>query len=484
MTRDIPGRSFTRRDLLLAALSAPGFIKAAGAQNEPNPIPAAQATKPIAQTGPASDAIRALLSARIESGRDSVGYVAGILDQGGQRLITVGQSDAEDGRPLDGDTVFEIGSITKVFTALLLADMASKGEVALTDPVAKYLPPEGRPREFDGKPISLLDLVTYTSGLPRMPANFSPRDPANPYADYTLAQLYEFVSTMPPVHYPGSQYEYSNLGFGLLGHALALHAGRSYEDLVVSRICAPLELHDTRITLTSDMRKRLALGHDTGLRKVPNWDLPALAGAGALRSTGNDLFRFLAACQGRTQTSLAAAFASLLDVRRQTGSEGLYAAEGWFVQTAYSDELVWKDGGTGGYATFIGYSTRTRIAAVLLSNAASWDITPRLGRHLLNTSYPLPAIHQQATTDPAKLAALAGRYEMTPQFVLTVTPTNGRLMVQATGQPELDVFPESETQFFYRAVDAQLTFELNADGYATALVLHQNGRNRRATRVP
>lgn len=461
-------KMLNRRGLLLAALAAPAF----GARAQ-------------TASGPASDAIRALLAEQIDSGRESVGSIAGIIDDGGTRLVTYGESDAADARPLDGDTVFEIGSITKVFTALLLAEMAARGEVALDDPVAKYLPPEGRPREFDGKPITLLDLATYTSGLPRMPANFHPRDRANPYADYTVEQLYQFVADYTPVYFPGAHYEYANLGFGLLGHALSQRAGRGYEELVVSRICEPLGLNDTRITLTPAMQARLAQGHDTGLRKTSNWDIPTLAGAGALRSTANDLFRFLEVCTGRRTSPLDGALASLLDVRRATNGMGTYyAAEGWFVATAHDDELVLKDGGTGGYATFIGYSTRSRMAVVLLSNTGNWVSTPALARHLLNAGYPLPQLHRQISIDPGILAGYAGRYALRPSFVLTVTRRDGRLMVQATGQDEYEVFPESEARFFYRAVEAEITFDVGADGTADALVLHQNGRYRRGRRLP
>jgi serine-type D-Ala-D-Ala carboxypeptidase/endopeptidase len=471
-----------RRSLLLAALALPLVGVRGYAQQQGDAGKGAAAPPP--ERAPSSDTIRALLAERVDVGRDSVGYVALVRDADGPRLVTYGTAGDTDSRPLGGDTVFEIGSITKVFTALLLADMAARGEVAPTDPVEKYLPPEGRPRRFDGQPITLLDLVTYTSGLPRMPANFHPRDWANPYADYTVRQLYEFVSEYTPKYYPGSHYEYANLGFGLLGHVLSLRAGRSYEELVVSRICQPLGLSDTRITLTPVMRARLAQGHDVSLQAVPGWDLPTLAGAGALRSTANDMLRFLDAAQGRRKTDLRAAFASLLAVRRPTGMKRVFAAEGWFVETAHNDELVVKDGGTGGYASFIGYSTRTGIAAVLLGNTASWTATPALGRHLVDVNFKLPALHRQVAIDPAKLSAYAGRYPLTPKFVLTVTPRNGHLMVQATGQDEYEVFPESDTRFFYRIGNAQITFELGPDGKATALVLHQNGKDRRGVRSP
>ena len=483
------GVHLNRRELLLAPLVLPVMAVPGYAQQEGTASNDAATSLP--DRAPSSDAIRSLLASRVDAGQESLGYVTLVRDAAGLRLVIYGAAGDPQSRPLDGDTVFEIGSITKVFTALLLADAVARGEVKLTDPVEEYLPTEGRPKSFDNKPFSLLDLVTYTSGLPNMPTNFRPRDKENPYTDYTVEQLYKFLAEYTPRYYPGSHYEYANLGFGLLGHVLALRAGRGYEELVVSRICGPLGLNDTRITLTPAMRERLVPGHDKSLHPVPGWDFPTLAGAGALHSTANDMMRFLDACHGK-QTELTPAFQSLLEVRRQTDENGVYASAGWFVDTAHNDELVVKDGGTGGYSSFIGYSARTGIATVLLSNTgylappviANWSTTPGLGRHLLNTNFPLPALHRQVPIDPAKLAAYTGRYPLTPRFVLTVTPRDGRLMVQAAGLGEQEVFPESDTRFFSRVVDAQITFELASDGTASALVLHQNGRNRRAVKSP
>jgi CubicO group peptidase (beta-lactamase class C family) len=168
-----------------------------------------------------------------------------------------------DPRQLNGDTVFEIGSVTKVFTSLLLMDMVQRGEIALTDPVSKFLPLIVKMPERNGKKITLADLSTQTSGLPSMPANMSPKDPVNnPYADHTVDQLYQFLSDFQLTRDIGSQYEYSNLGVGLLGHVLALRAGSSYGDLVRSRISKPLEMSSTSIALSPDMTARLAVGHN------------------------------------------------------------------------------------------------------------------------------------------------------------------------------------------------------------------------------
>ena len=174
--------------------------------------------------------------------------------------------------------MFELGSITKVFTALLLTEMVTRGEVALDDPVSKYLPGSVKMPARNGKQITFLDLATYTSGLPRLPDGI-PSVGDNPYAAYTVEQLYAFLSNHTLRFDPGTHYEYANLGFGLLGHVLALRANTSYEDLVVSRVCAPLGLEDTRISLTASMRERLAQGHLSNLNATPNWDVPTLAGA-------------------------------------------------------------------------------------------------------------------------------------------------------------------------------------------------------------
>jgi serine-type D-Ala-D-Ala carboxypeptidase/endopeptidase len=430
------------------------------------------------------DDLAAVLKERVDVGRESMGLVAVVFDGGRRVDAAYGQFHSADNRALDADTVFEIGSITKVFTALLLADMILRGEVAAGDAVAKFLPDNVRVPYFEGTPITLLDLATYTSGLPRMPSNFAPRDASNPYADYSVEQLYDFMSNYKLNFRPGTHYEYANLGFGLLGHALALRAGMSYEDLVISRICAPLGMENTRITLSPAMKERLARGHNTSLEPVANWDIPTLAGAGALRSTANDLFKFLEMCLGNRPSPLAPAMAMTLGERHPTDRTRVEVAHGWFVSTSFGDEIAWKDGGTGGYATFIGYSTKTRRASILLSNTADYGPNLRLGVHLVNSKYALAKLHRQITLDPRILAAYVGRYELDPNFALTFRADGNRLFVQATGQAEIEAFAESETEFFARVVDAQVTFDRPENGAAQSLVLHQNGKDRPGKRVP
>jgi serine-type D-Ala-D-Ala carboxypeptidase/endopeptidase len=335
---------------------------------------------------PPDSEIRRILVDRIDGARQGVGMVVGVIEPKGTRVVAYGSLDKGDKRPLDGNTIFAIGSVTKVFTSLLLADMVQRGEVALADPVAKYLPQGVKVPERGGRRITLEDLSTHTSGLPRLPSNWKPANPANPYADYTAERLYEFLSTYKLWRDIGSGFEYSNVGAGLLGHALARRAGMDYEALVRSRIAQPLHLTCTRITLSPEMKARLAVGHNTSLAPVPNWDFQALAGCGALRSSVNDLLVFLAANLGYSESPLAPAMAAMLKVRRPTTITGTEMALGWVVA---GDRIVWHNGSTAGYRSFIGYDPKSRAGVVVLSNTFTIIGINDIGMHLLDARNPL-----------------------------------------------------------------------------------------------
>jgi D-alanyl-D-alanine-carboxypeptidase/D-alanyl-D-alanine-endopeptidase len=439
-----------------------------------------------ASAAPLTDqAIRAILRNRVDVERQSVGMVVGAIDAGALRLFVHGRSGAANERPLDGDAVFEIGSVTKVFTALLLAEMATRGEVALEDPVAKFLPRRVKMPARGGKRITLLDLATYTSGLPRMPFNFDPKAKDDPYADYTVAQLYEFLSGYTLKFDPGSHYEYANLGFGLLGHALALRAGKSYEDLVVERICEPLCMESTRMDVTPSMGERLAQGHDASLQPSANWSFPTLAGAGALRSTAKDLFRFLTAVSfSPPDGPLRRPAEMLLKTQRPTegAAEGSSATLGWFVRARPDDVIVLKGGATGGYRAFIGFSRWSGKGGIVLSNATGSEIAD-IGMHLVNAACRLRQYPPEVAVDPATLAAYVGVYAMNPAFTLTIRAAGDRLFVRGTEQIELELFADAENRFFMRSVDAQAIFLREEGAPAHELIWHQNGEYRYCPRI-
>jgi D-alanyl-D-alanine-carboxypeptidase/D-alanyl-D-alanine-endopeptidase len=317
------------------------------------------------------DKVRSLLIERVGAGEQNAGLVAVISDGVGSRVIAHGHTGMAENQALDGDTVFEIGSITKVLTALMLADMDGRGELALTDPLARHLPPSVKVPER-GKPITLLDLATYTSGLPNWPLGFKFTS-ANPLADYTASKVYASLMDYELPYEPGTHYAYANLGFGLLGLALAHRTGKSFETLLKELVCVPLGLTNTSIALSEVMRAHIAQGHDQQGRPAPLWDMPGLEGAGAVRSTAKDLSILLEASMGIRETPLRSAFAKLLATKRSTGLPGTQVGLGWFITSNHGGEIVWKSGLTGGYRTNLAYSTVNRRGAVILSNAFNYD---------------------------------------------------------------------------------------------------------------
>jgi CubicO group peptidase (beta-lactamase class C family) len=436
----------------------------------------------------ASDAeIRKILAARVGAENRGIAIVVGIVDGNGRRIVSYGSLAKDDKRPLDGNTVFEIGSMSKVFTSLVLMDMVRKGEVALNDPISKYLPATVKVPERNNRQITFADLSTQSSGLPRMPTNFNPRDPDNPYADYSVQQMYDFLSGYRLTRDVGSQYEYSNLGVGLLGHVLTLRAGKSYEDLVRSRICDPLGMKDTRVTLTPEMKARLSTGHNETGNPVANWDIPTLAGAGALRSTANDILTFLAANLDYTKTPLAQAMTDEISIRRPAGPD-MEIAYAWHIQTKDGNSIIWHNGGTGGYRTYMGFDPKSRVGVVVLSNISTPAGPDDIGRHLLNASYQLlavkpPSEHTEITLDTKTFDRYVGSYQMAPNILITMSRDGAVFYTQLTGQPKFPLFAESDRKFFLKVVDAQLTFDVDAQGVATQVTLHQNGRDIVAKRL-
>jgi D-alanyl-D-alanine-carboxypeptidase/D-alanyl-D-alanine-endopeptidase len=354
--------------------------------------------------------------------------------------------------------------------------MVAKNELAFNDPVAKFLP-EGEVKipARNGKEITLLDLATHRSALPGMPENFSPADATNPYADYTVEQMYEFLSNHELRRDIGSEAEYSNLGVGLLGHVLARVNGSSYEVLVRERILDPLGMNNTAITLSDDMRHWLVKGHDQAGNVVSNWDIPTLAGAGALRSDVSDMLKFIAANTGAAGSPLEEAMRDSHDIRGSLDGN-VEIGLNWFIMPAGEDKVIWHNGGTGGYYAFIGFDADRGVGAIVLTNS-SHD-TGDIGLHLINSNLPLresPAERTEVEVSAEVLETYVGEYPLAAEFVLTITVDDGTIWSQATGQEKLQMYPESETEFFLKVVDAQVTFNIDDSGSVAGLVLYQGG---------
>lgn len=450
----------------------------------PDTTPASGA--PAARRFPSDSAVLAIIRQRVDEKR-SAGIVIGLLEPDGRTRV-VAYGDPGPGQPaLDGNSVFEIGSVSKVFTATVLAELVQEGKVKLDDPVQRYLPSSVTLPTRSGKAITLGSLAEQNSGLPRMPSNFRPADPANPYADYDAKQMYEFLSSYQLPRDPGAQFEYSNLGVGLLGHALALATGQSYEDLQRARVWKPLGMLHTAITLTPWMKAHLALGHDAQGKVASNWDLDALAGAGAIRSTTNDMLKFADANLHPERGALQRAMGFARGDRAPAGPRSRIGLN-WLIQPSGADTIVWHNGGTGGYRTFLGLLPSRKMAVVVMTNTTGAGADD-IGMHLLVPTIPLtpaPAPMKQRAAIELPAAALAryvGVYQLTPDFALEVTSTEGALYAQATGQSKLRLWPETAADFFLKEVDAQVTFVRDAQGAVTSLVLHQNGQHQTAQKV-
>lgn len=306
---------------------------------------------------PGDDEIRSILQQRVEHEQQSTGIVVGVIDSSGERVIG-------DPGILDGDSIFEIGSLTKVFTALILSEMVQRREVKLGDPAAKYISAK-LPAS-----ITLKDLATHTSGLPRMPSNFADH--------YTRQMLLDFLAHYEPPS--DAEWKYSNLGYGVLGLAIA----PDYETVLRSRVTGPLEMNSTSVTLPQQDQARLAIGHDDHLMPIPASNFGALAPAAGVHSTANDLLKLLSAVLGYQRTSLAPALAGMLNVRRATSTPGLTNALGWQISMPDGLQIVWKDGETPGYSSFLGFNAKAGVGVVVLSNTSTARGVNDIGMYILD----------------------------------------------------------------------------------------------------
>jgi CubicO group peptidase (beta-lactamase class C family) len=299
------------------------------------------------------------------------GMVIGLFDAHGSRVFAAGKLDNGTDKMIDGDTIFEIGSVTKVFTVLLLLDSVRRGEVQLEDPVAEYLPRSVTVPARGNHEITLLHLAAQDSGLPFNPDNFSKEDWIESYNAYTVDDLYAFLGTYKLEVDPGAGFQYSNVGMALLGHVIERRSGTDYESLVVSRICRPLKMDSTLITVPPNLSLRVATGYDREGKRAPRYDLQALAPGGALLSTANDLLKFLCANLGFTQTDLNPLMKEMQVIRHTKSPQWGKSAMPWVDEAVYNppgSELLGHAGGCPGCASFIGLDLKKQRGVVVLSN--------------------------------------------------------------------------------------------------------------------
>ncbi|WP_342332975.1 serine hydrolase [Pedobacter sp. FW305-3-2-15-E-R2A2] len=332
------------------------------------------------------DSVYSILKKEIDHKR-SKSIIVGIVDSNGRHIISAGVLSDKDRRLPDGNTEYEIGSVTKVITSLMLADMSLKKKLDLSDPLLKFLPKYVKPLDKNVRDISLLNLATHTAGLPRFPDNNEPKDLENPYADYTVGQLYEYLSRFEPNRVPGTQFQYSNTGYSLLGQVLINVSGKDYESLVKEQIFSPLKMNSTVITLTPALKSNMAIGHNEYGAAVSGWDMPAVASNGALRSNVNDMLTFVSANLGLIKTDLYPAME--LSHRKQTrkGNDDAFITLGWTLFDHDGKEILLKDGSTAGYSSLIAIDKKKNRGIVVLAN--SKNEIKNIAYHILDSTFAL-----------------------------------------------------------------------------------------------
>ncbi|HUW61222.1 MAG TPA: serine hydrolase domain-containing protein [Candidatus Bathyarchaeia archaeon] len=324
------------------------------------------------------------------AGRGDAALLVGVLCGDTAVVCGTGTRSQGDTAVPDEHTLFEIGSLAKVFTATALQIMSDAGEVELTQPLETLLPESVSVPTYKGREITLRDLALHVSGLPRVPWNsFSVfhllmlRAITDPYKCYTTEKTYAFLKGYHLKREPGAEFSYSNLGMGLLGHALALRSGMDYEDLIASLICKPLGMRDTAVSLSEEQRLRLAQGYVGKARicslslAIPGdrWSFPeSLEGAGALCSTGEDLMKFMGANLGVTKGALTPHLQKGHVPQREV-RRGTHIAMGWFVSDlkGLEEPILWHNGAVGGSRCFLGFSEAGRFGVVALSSSDAVD---------------------------------------------------------------------------------------------------------------
>ncbi len=448
-------RSLMRRHLLrlgLLGLGSPMIVRAAPAADAPN------------------DALHRLLAERLRL--EGVGLAAARLrHSGGLELAAATRPGTAALDPRRHR--FEIGSITKVFVGVLLADAVQRGELKLDDAVETLL---GFPlRDSEGQPLRFVDIATHRSGLPRLPPNLQPALEADPYVDYGEAALLDALRSHRATRRRDERFEYSNYGFGLLGWLLARRARQSLNALLRQRVLAPLGIaHGASLP---DVQ-----GHDAHGRPVPAWNFTeATAGAGALRLSAAELARFAQAALDPTPHPLREAFALSLQPHGPLGPQpGLQMGLGWMLATQDGRRIATHDGGTFGFSSSLWLDLDRRQGGLVLANA--FVTVTDLARHLMDERAPLRdiATEQRSTAQPAQpvaadtLAPLVGVYAASPQFKLTLRLRDGRLFAQATGQGEFELFAKGPRRFFARVTALEVEFAGEA-GTPARLVIHQGG---------
>lgn len=419
---------------------------------------------------PPSDALSAWAQARVAAS-ESGAIVIARIDGDTATVHGFGHRGWPDGPAPDGDTRFLIGSVGKVFTHLLLAERVADGALDYEQPIASLLPDTVEPGNAGVAAISLQALATHRSGLPRLPPNFAPADPADPYAGFDEAALWAGLEQARVNQPLGSYYGYSNFGAGLLGHLLGREAGSDYYRALARHVITPLGMSDTG--------KQAGDNHAvavSGGQAARAWNNEgALAGAGGLWGSANDLVRLLQAYLGYHEHALKHPLGNDLAVVAQA-DEGISVTRVWHVARAGAHPIYWHNGGTGTHWSFVGFRPDNGHGVVVLT---SGDADPTVAAFAALGYTPATA----PAASPDLDASVFGQYQLSDDFGIGVFARDGALYAQASGQGSLALHALADDGWYaLHEVDASLRFHREGDA-VTGLEFVQGGVSQHLRRV-
>lgn len=426
--------------------------------------------------------LQAIVAQRLNGDRTGACFATAVIDGDTTSRAYVCADGGDPARRIDAATAFEIGSVSKPMMAALLAGLIREGKASLDDPLSAWLPDTAKVPMFEGKPILLRHIVTHTSGLPAIPPGMK-YDPRNPYAKLTEADLLDALSRTALTRAPGDKQQYSNFAAMLLSYAIARRTGVDFETLMRDRVFAPLAMERTYIARRPEGTK-IAVGHTPDGKPTSPWDFPgALSGVGGVRSTLDDMVRYVRGQFGDAPAPLNADFASThapVDTPSKTPS-----SMQWVRSTLNGREFLAHEGGTGGFSSFVAFDPNKNFGVVILSDTALHGMggLGSLGLHLLDPRVPLgKPVLPEVDTGPVPvlsaddLKAYAGEYALTPELALTVRAEGTMLTAQATGQGAFPLTPKAMDVFAFADAGIVIRFRRDAVGKITALALEQGGR--------
>ncbi|HAK53847.1 MAG TPA: hypothetical protein DCM54_18390 [Gammaproteobacteria bacterium] len=375
----------------------------------------------------------------------------------------------------DSSSLFSIGSITKTFTGVLLADAVLRDQVQLDTPIGSLL--NQKVPMLADVPIRLVDLATHSSGLPRFPNNLPSAARNNPdvYRYYGERELLAFLREYELVYLPGERFEFSPLGMGLLGYLIGVAQGGRYESLLASRITDPLGMKSTIVVAGGEQPDGLLSGHDNMFETVPSSSLNALAASGAIYASLDDMVRYvqanLAAPKGPVGDKLELAQQPHSQLPEYPGEVGL----GWMIRQVGDGRVFWHNSVTGGYRSFVAFVKGPQIGSVVLANAMLREID-FLGGHLLDSSIELPII---ATVDPVgDYADYLGTYQFSGGFSLRLTSDGENLYGQSADKLRFTLSRGAKDEFSIEGSEMLIGFDRSKTGSIVGIILTEAENQR------